>query len=103
MHVQDDDCLPGELPWSVALPADSGSTCPFSAARIDVLYRDAMEKLDEVDYEACIKYVVRKMLAWYTKFPPSPKNDWATAVIKAAVLGDNTPKTAWAVCKYYKI
>jgi hypothetical protein len=27
VRVQDDDHLPGELPWRVALPADSGSPC----------------------------------------------------------------------------
>jgi hypothetical protein len=35
---------------------------PRADARIDILYRDSMDKLDEVDYEACIKYVARKML-----------------------------------------
>jgi hypothetical protein len=49
-------------------------------ARMDVLYRD--KKLDEVDDEACIKYVVRKMLAWYTKFPP--KNDEAAAAVETS-------------------
>jgi hypothetical protein len=39
-------------------------------ARVEVLYRDTMEKLDEVFDEACIKYVAHKMLVWYTKFPP---------------------------------
>ena len=41
-----------------------------------------MEKLDEVDDEACIKYVARKMLAWYIKYPP--KNDGAAAAVEAS-------------------
>jgi hypothetical protein len=45
--------------------------------KLDVLYRDAMEKLGEVNDEDCMKFVVRKMLAWYTKNPP--KNDEAAA------------------------
>jgi hypothetical protein len=32
---------------------------PIVNARLDVLYRDSMEKLDEVDNEACMKYVER--------------------------------------------
>ena len=40
-----------------------------------------MDKLDEVDDEACMKYVARKMLAWYTKYPP--KNDGAAAAVEA--------------------
>jgi hypothetical protein len=33
MRVQDDDHLPGELPWSVAFLADSGSEWP----RVDAI------------------------------------------------------------------
>jgi hypothetical protein len=65
---------------------------PRVDAKIDVLYRDAMEKLapvDEVDDEACIKYVARKMLAWYTKFPP--KNDGAAAAVEASAPPPHTP------------
>jgi hypothetical protein len=50
--------------------------------QVDLLYREAMEKLDEVDDEACIKYVSRKMLAWYTKY--QPKNDGAAAAVEAS-------------------
>jgi hypothetical protein len=55
---------------------------PLVDAMIVVLYRDSMEKLGEVDDEAWIKYVARKMLAWYTKFPP--KNDGAAAAVEAS-------------------
>jgi hypothetical protein len=55
---------------------------PMVDARLDLLYREAMDKLDEVDDEACMKYVARKMLAWYTKYPP--KNDGATAAVEAS-------------------
>jgi hypothetical protein len=43
-----------------------------------------MDKLDEVndDSEACMKYVERKMLAWYTKY--LPKNDGAAAAVEAS-------------------
>jgi hypothetical protein len=58
-------------------------------ARLDLLYRDTMEKLDEVDDEACMKYVARKMLAWYTKC--QPKNDGAAAVIEASAPPQRTP------------
>ena len=59
-------------------------------ARLDVLNRDAMEKLDEVDDEACVKYVARKMLAWYyTQFPP--KNDGAAADVEASAPPPRTP------------
>jgi hypothetical protein len=50
--------------------------------RLDLLYREAMDKLDEVDDEACMKYVARKMLAWYIKYPP--KNDGAAAAVEAS-------------------
>jgi hypothetical protein len=50
--------------------------------RLDLLYREAMDKLDEVDDEACMKYIARKMLAWYTKYPP--KNDGAAAAVEAS-------------------
>jgi hypothetical protein len=43
---------------------------PMVDSRLDLLYRETMDKLDEVDDEACMKYVARKMLAWYTKYPP---------------------------------
>jgi hypothetical protein len=58
-------------------------------ARLDVLYRDSMEKLDEVDDEACMEYVARKMLAWYTKFPP--KNEGAAAAVEASAPLPCTP------------
>jgi hypothetical protein len=48
---------------------------PMVDTRLDLLYRETMDKLDEVDDEACMKYVARRMLAWYTKYPP--KNDGA--------------------------
>jgi hypothetical protein len=40
------------------------------------------DKLDEVDDEACKKYVARKMLAWYKKY--QPKNDGAAAAVEAS-------------------
>jgi hypothetical protein len=55
---------------------------PMFDARFDLLYRDAMEKLDEVEDEACMKYVARKMLAWYAKY--QPKNDGAAAAVEAS-------------------
>jgi hypothetical protein len=55
---------------------------PMVDARLDLLYREAMDKLDEVDDEACTRYVARKMLAWYTKYPP--KNDGAAAAVEAS-------------------
>jgi hypothetical protein len=53
---------------------------PMVDARLDLLYREAMDKLDEVDDEDCMRYVARKMLAWYTKYPP--KNDGAAAAVE---------------------
>ena len=55
---------------------------PMVDARLDLLYREAMDKLDEVDDEACMKYVARKMLAWYTMY--LPKNDGAAAAVEAS-------------------
>jgi hypothetical protein len=43
---------------------------PRVDARLDVLYKEAMKKLDEVDDDACMQYAASKMRAWYTKFPP---------------------------------
>ena len=70
MRVQDDDCLPGELLRSVALPylASFFGVSPFPwdpmvDARLDLLYREAMDKLDEVDDKACMNYIAREMLA----------------------------------------
>ena len=37
----------------------------------------------------CIKYVERKVLAWYTKYPP--KNDGATAAVEASAPPPRTP------------
>jgi hypothetical protein len=50
--------------------------------RLDLLYREAMDKLDEVDDKACMKYVALKMLAWYTKY--LPKNDGAAVAFEAS-------------------
>jgi hypothetical protein len=36
-----------------------------------------------------MKYVVRKMLAWYTKYPP--KNDEAAAAVEASAPPQRTP------------
>jgi hypothetical protein len=58
-------------------------------ARLNLLYRDTMEKLDDVDDEACMKYVASKMLAWYTKY--QPKNNGAAAAIKASAPPPRTP------------
>ena len=55
---------------------------PMVDTRLDLLYREAMDKLDEVDDEDCMRYVARKMLAWYTKYPP--KNDGAAAAVEAS-------------------
>jgi hypothetical protein len=62
---------------------------PMVDARLDLLYRDSMEKLDEVDDQACIKYVARKILAWYTKYPP--KNDEAASAVEASAPPPRTP------------
>jgi hypothetical protein len=37
----------------------------------------------------CIQYVARKMLAWYTKYPP--KNDGAAAAVEASAPPSCTP------------
>ena len=37
----------------------------------------------------CMKYVERKMLAWYTKY--SPKNDRAAAAVEARAPAPRTP------------
>jgi hypothetical protein len=37
----------------------------------------------------CMKYVVLKMLAWYTKYPP--KNDGAAAAVEASAPTPRTP------------
>jgi hypothetical protein len=52
------------------------------------LYRDDM-KLGGDDDEACIKYIVRKMLAWYTNF--SPKNEGAAEAVEASTPPPRTP------------
>jgi hypothetical protein len=98
MRVQDDDRLPGELLRSVALPylASFFGVSPFPwdpmvDARLDLLYRNAMEKLDEVDDEGCIKYVSRKMLALYTVTKYPPKNDGAAAAVEASAPPPRTP------------
>jgi hypothetical protein len=70
---------------------------PSVDARIDVLYRNAMEKLDEVDYVACIKYNAHKMLAWYTKFPP--KNDWAATDFETSAPPQRTPDSPSAAAE----
>jgi hypothetical protein len=54
---------------------------PMVDISLDLLYRETMDKLDEVDDGACMKYVARKMLAWYTKY--QPKNDGASAAVEA--------------------
>ena len=55
---------------------------PFLQTQDPRVDRDTMEKLDEVNNEACIKYVARKILAWYTNFPP--KNDGAATDVDAS-------------------
>jgi hypothetical protein len=55
---------------------------PMVDTRLDLLYMVAMDKLDEVDDEACMKYVTLKLLAWYTKY--QPKNDGAAAAVEAS-------------------
>ena len=70
---------------------------PMLDARLDFLYRDAgaIEKLDEVDDELrkparpCMKYVARKMLAWYTMY--LPKNNGAVASVEASAPPPRTP------------
>jgi hypothetical protein len=62
---------------------------PMVNARLDLLYREAREKLDEVDNEACTKYVARRMLAWYNKNPT--KNDGAAAAVEASAPPPRTP------------
>jgi hypothetical protein len=37
----------------------------------------------------CIKYVARKMLAWYTKYPP--KNDGVAAAVEASASLPKNP------------
>jgi hypothetical protein len=66
-------------------------------ARLDVLYMDAcaMEKLSgwmksmTKSTRPCMKYIARKMLAWYTKYPP--KNDGAAAAVEASAPPPRTP------------
>jgi hypothetical protein len=48
-----------------------------------------MEKLEEVDERACLKYVARKMLAWYTKYLPN--NNGAAAAVEASAPPPRTP------------
>jgi hypothetical protein len=48
---------------------------------IDYLYKEATDKLDEVDDKASKKYVWHKLLAGYITFPP--KNVVAAAVVEA--------------------
>ncbi len=67
-----------KVPWSPFRDTQD----PMVDARLDLLYREAMDKLDEVDDEACMKYVARTMLAWYTKY--QPKNDGAAAAVEAS-------------------
>jgi hypothetical protein len=55
---------------------------PMVDIRLDLLFSEAMDKLHEVDDEACMKYVARKILAWYTKYPP--KNEGAAAAVEAS-------------------
>jgi hypothetical protein len=68
---------------------------PRVDARIDVLYRDAMEKLDEVHDEACIKYDLARcaqdagLVHHWAKFPP--KNDRAAAAVEASAPPPRTP------------
>jgi hypothetical protein len=68
-------------------------------ARLDFLYRDAgaMEKLDEVEDEACkalhevnsLSAQDAQRLAWYTKYPP--KNDEAATAVEASAPPPRTP------------
>jgi hypothetical protein len=63
---------------------------PMVDTRLDLFYREAMDKLDEVGDEAFMQFVARKKLAWYTKYPP--KNDGATAAVEASTaLPPRTP------------
>jgi hypothetical protein len=39
----------------------------------------------------CMKYVARKMLAWYTKYPPRAKNNGAAAAVEASAPPPRTP------------
>jgi hypothetical protein len=89
MRIQDDD-------HRIAYLASFLRVSPFRKThdfivhvKLDVLYRDAMEKLGEVNDEDCMKYVVRKMLAWYTKNPP--KNDEAAEAVEASAPLQSTP------------
>ena len=42
-------------------------------ARIDKFYQNAMVRLAKVTHKDFVKYIERKMVAWYRRFPP--KND----------------------------
>jgi hypothetical protein len=57
---------------------------------MDVLFKESMEKFDGVADEDCQPYIARKMLAWYTKFPPK-KN-------VAAANADDLPPTSLSAC-----
>jgi hypothetical protein len=37
-------------------------------SKIDLLYKDSIHILDEVNNNAYVKYIALKVLAWYTKF-----------------------------------
>ena len=47
---------------------------PRVDANLDVLYKDALSKANEIEDRAFQNYVARKLTAWYTRFPPK-KND----------------------------
>jgi hypothetical protein len=52
--------------WRIALPEVSPfreTQDPMVDARLDLLYKEAMDKLDEVDDKACMNYIAREMLA----------------------------------------
>ena len=46
---------------------------PRLDARIDKFYQTAMVRLAKVTHKDFVKYIERKMVAWYRRFPP--KND----------------------------
>jgi hypothetical protein len=73
---------------------------PMVDTRLDLLYREAMDKLDEVDNASWMKYrdVARKMLAWYTKYPP--KNYGAAAAVEASAAPP--PRTRPRPCRGHR-
>jgi hypothetical protein len=91
MRVQDADRLPGDSASFFGVSPFREIQNPMVDTRLDLSYKEAKDTLDEVDYGACMKYVARKMLAWYTKYPP--KNDGAARAAAVEASAAPPPRT----------